>query len=417
MMRRPGARPRRTTDPYGIGPIVGLVWPAVAVVGLILIAFVSIGLMNGQVPFLKTASTGSGGSDGGGPVLTPAPSNRVIVPTQLTFPGSIAYAKAGNIWIETSSGAQQLTDGGEDSMPAFSPDGQWVYFIRSVEGRGKFPNGGNGSRTWYDLSTPNLMRIKPDGSGVERLLSGRFQSGGSTWFFWMREPTPSPDGKSVMLITDGPNPLQSDIVLKRFDVATRKIVPLNLPQSGHLGHEDPAWRPDGKLLVYVRNGRDGPRGVPQLDKYDPASKRATPFTGPGYLAPAFSPDGRFVAATKTDAFGTDVVLLDATGKEILEVTDDHHSFSPVWSPAGNAVSFLHLAGTIVDLRMATLDASTGRWAVTKTIDLTKVSGLDGASRPSWFVPPAQLPAPSSPASAAPSSPGSAAPGASASSAP
>ena len=331
----------------------------------------------------------------------------MIVPAELTFPGSIAYAKAGNIWLETSTGAQQLTDGGEDSMPAFSPDGQWVYFVRIVDGRGKFPNGGNGSRTWYDLSTPNLMRVKPDGSGLERLLSGRYQSGGSTWFFWLREPTPAPDGKSLMVITDGPNPLQSDIVIKKFDLTTRKLTPLNVPQSGHLGHEDPAWRPDGKLLLYVRNGRDGPRGVPELDKYDPTTKRASPFTGPGYLTPAFSPDGRFVAATRTDAFGTDVVILDATGKEVLGVTDDHHSFSPVWSPAGNAVAFLHLAGTIVDLRLATLDASTGRWAVTKTIDLTKVSGLDGASRPSWYVPATQLPPPS----AGPASPSSSASGA------
>jgi hypothetical protein len=99
------------------------------------------------------------------------------------------------------------------------------------------------------------------------------------------------------------------------------------------------------------------------------------------------------------------VILDNRGKEVLQVTDDAHSFSPVWSPAGDAVAFLHLAGQIVDLKEATLDASSGQWAVSKTTDLTTVSGLDGASRPSWFVPPSELPAPS----AGPSQPGSAAP--------
>ncbi len=415
MTARERRRPRASNDPYGIGPVVQYLWPAIAAVALLVIAIVSIGLINGQLPIVKSGNNGNPGTGGGpnGPVLTAAPSNEVIVPQQLTFHGSIAYAKAGNIWIQTSAGAQQLTDGGMDSMPAWSPDGQYVYFIRVVEGRGKFPNGGGGTRTWYDLETPNLMRIKPDGSGIQRLLSGRFTNGSSTWFSWMREPTPSPDGKSIIVITDGPNPLQSDIVIKRFDLATGKLTNLNLPESSHLGHQDPAWRPDGRILLYVKNGRDGSKGVPEIDKYDLGSKRASALTTPGYLAPAYSPDGQFVAATKTDAFGTDVVILDSSGKEILRVTEDHHSFSPVWSPAGDGVAFLHLVGNIVDLQLAILDRSSGSWAVTKTIDLTKVSGLDGASRPSWFIPPSELPA----SSTAPSSAGSAAPAPSASTAP
>jgi dipeptidyl aminopeptidase/acylaminoacyl peptidase len=143
----------------------------------------------------------------------------------------------------------------------------------------------------------------------------------------------------------------------------------------------------------VRNGRQLTSGAPQIYRYDPKSKKSSAVTGPGYLAPSFSPDGKYIAATKTDAFGSDVVILDGAGKELLRVSDDDHSFSPAWSPAGNAVAFLHLQGTIVDLKMAQLDASTGRWTVTKTIDLTKVSGLDGASRPTWFVPASEMPAP------------------------
>ena len=407
--RSRGARPRaqrNPQDPYGIGPVVGLIGPVLAVVALAVIASITLGLLNGQLPaFIKTGSTGTGNGTGDGPPASAAPPGVVIVEPDITFPGSIAYAKAGNIWVQTGTDVKQVTDNGGDSMPAYSADGQWIYFIRVAESRGKFPSGGHGQRTWYDLSTPSLMRMKPDGSGVTRLLSGRFTSGNSTWFSWMREPAPSPDGQTVLVISDGPNPLQSDIVLKSVDLSSKKLTSLNLPESGQLGHQDPAWRSDGKIVLYVRNGRDGSRGAPQLYRYDPKTKKTSPFTGPGYLAPAFSPDSRFVAATKTDAFGTDVVLLDSFGKEILAVTDDQHSFSPVWSPAGNAVAFLHLAGTIVDLRMATLDASSGQWTVSKTVDLTKVSGLDGASRPSWFVPPSELPAPSAP----PPSSGSAAP--------
>ena len=33
------------------------------------------------------------------------------------------------------------------------------------------------------------------------------------------------------------------------------------------------------------------------------------------------------------------------------------------------------------------------WTVKDVTDLTEVSGLDGSSRPGWFVPPDQLPEP------------------------
>jgi Tol biopolymer transport system component len=262
-----------------------------------------------------------------------------------------------------------------------------------VVSHAKFPAGGHGQRAWYDLSTPLLMRVKPDGTGIQKLLTGQYRSGGSTWFYWMRQPTPSPDGNTIALISDGPNPLQSDVVLQTYDIAARKLTSLPVSESGGLGHQDPAWRADGRVLLYVRNGRQLTSGAPQIYRYDPKSKKGSAVTGPGYLSPSFSPDGKYIAATKTNAFGSDVVILDGAGKELLRVSNDDHSFSPVWSPAGNAVAFLHLQGTIVDLKMAQLDASTGRWTVTKTIDLTTVSGLDGASRPSWFVPAAEMPAP------------------------
>jgi Tol biopolymer transport system component len=234
--------------------------------------------------------------------------------------------------------------------------------------------------------------------------------GSSEWFYWMRQPTPSPNGKTVVMVSDGPNPLQSDIVLHTYGIASKKLTSLNLPETSHLGHQDPAWRPDGRFLLYVKNGRELTRGAPQIFRYEVATKKTRALTGPGYIAPAYSPDGSWIAATKTDAFGTDIAILDAAGKEVLRVTNDAHSFSPVWSPAGDAVAFLHLEGTIVDLRLARLNSSTGRWVVTETVDLTKVSGLDGASRPSWYASPSEVPRPSSPpSSGSPAAPASTAP--------
>ena len=287
------ASTRDSRDPYGIGPVGGYVGPIVAVVALTFIALVTLSLLNGQVPF-RTTSTGPGGP---GPAVTPAPSNVVIVEPKVTFPGSIVYAKSGNVWIQARAGSRQLTDSGTDSMPSFAPDGSWVYFIRIAETRAKFPAGGGQTRAWYAISTPSLMRVKPDGSGAERLLTGRYTSGNSTWFYWLRQPAPSPNGKTIAVISDGPNPLKSDVVLQTWDVATKNLTNLDLGRSGNLGHQDPAWSSDGRYLLYVRNGRELTRGAPQIFRYDTTTRKARQLTGPGYLSPAVSPTGAFIART------------------------------------------------------------------------------------------------------------------------
>jgi Tol biopolymer transport system component len=171
---------------------------------------------------------------------------------------------------------------------------------------------------------------------------------------------------------------------------------------GVLGHQDPEWRPDGTYLLYTMNNRDGARGAPVIMRYDPKTKQARAMTGAGYMQPSYSPDGRYIAATRTTALGTDVVILNAgNGNELLRLTDDDASWAPTWSPAGDAIAFLHIVGQTVDLRLAKLEGTGPTWTVGETVDLTEVSGLDAASRPDWFIPAALLPAAPPPASAAP----------------
>jgi hypothetical protein len=117
----------------------------------------------------------------------------------------------------------------------------------------------------------------------------------------------------------------------------------------------------------------------------------------------------YIAATRTSSFGNDVVILDAAhGRELLRVTTDGGSWAPTWSPAGDAIAFLHIDGQIVDLKMAKLGGSGPDWTVTDTLDLTQVSGLDGGSRPDWYVPQDELPATPAPSLAPSASPSAAA---------
>lgn len=406
MTRAVRSRPPRTGDPYGIGPIGTVAAPLLSVVGLLLVGVVTLNLLNGDVPFGFGGPNGNGG--GNGAQRTPAPSGVVVVPEEATFEGAIVYSKAGNIWVQTKDDVTQVTSNGGDSMPSWSSDGQWIVFIRSRLERGYWPVRGRLAR--YDIVVPDLMRVRADGGAdPERLATGFVKDGQLEWSSWMRQPVLSPSGRTIALVTDAPNPGEGDVVLKFFTVETKKLRAAGVRTNGVLGHQDPEWRPDGKFLLYTQNGRDGARGAPVIMRYDVGTKKAATLTASGYMQPSYSPDGRYVAATRTTALGTDVVILDArNGRQLLRLTDDGASFAPRWSPAGNGIAFLHIVGQTVDLRLAVLEGTAPAWTVNETANLTEVSGLDAASRPDWFIPADLLPATPAP-TVAPSASGSPAP--------
>jgi Tol biopolymer transport system component len=364
--------------------------PALSLAGLALVAIVSIGLLGGTLPSIP--GTGNGGNGGDGPVRTPTPSNVVITDPRADVPGSILYAKAGNVWIQTGDTARQLTTGGRDTMPAWSPDGQWVYFVRTASQQGRWPSGG--IERPYRLDVPSLVRVRPDGTNEEALLTGRIRRSGNVWSYFIREPAIAPGGELAAIVTDGPDPTRSDVVVKLLDLAAGELTDPNLPQSRGLGHQAPAWSPDGSLLAFVRMNREGVRGTPTIVRYNLETGRAANVSGPGYLAPAWSPDGRYIAATRTSNFGTDVVILDArVGGEVARITSDERSFNPVWSPAGDAIAFFKAQHGVVDLYLVALEGSGPGWTFGEPLAMTLAAGLEASSRPAWFVPADQLPPP------------------------
>lgn len=407
-MTRANPRPRAPA-PAGGRRLPFELAPTLSVLGLVVIAAVSFALLGGSLPTIP--GTGNNGNDGG-PIRTPTPSNVVIIDPRADVPGSILFVKDHNLWVQSGVKALQLTGGGRASMPTWSPDGASIYFIRTNPESGRWPSGGV-VRT-YNLAVPNLVRIKADGSGEpEVLLTGRIKRGSNTWSYFIREPSIAPDGTTAAIITDGPDPTRSDIVVKLLDLTGKSLTDPKLGQTQSLGHQDPAWSPDGTTLLYVRNAREGSRGTPAIYRYNLATGKSSALTGPGYTAPAWSRDGRFVAATKTSTFGTDVVVLDArSGAELLRITSDENSFSPVWSPKGDAIAFFRVEHGLVDLYMVPLTGTAPDWTAGEALALTISAGLEAASRPAWFIPADQLPPLPTPtpvvtpgASGAPGSPG------------
>ncbi|HLX34987.1 MAG TPA: hypothetical protein VKR30_07030 [Candidatus Limnocylindrales bacterium] len=365
-----------------------------SIVGLILVAIVSVDLVNGRLPFVG-GNNGGGPAGSGGPggaIKTPTASNVVVVDPRQNVPGSILYVKDGNIWVQTGGKATQLTGGGLDSQPTWSPDGRFIYFVRDTPEFGHFPLGG--VVRGYDLQIPTLERMAPDGSGIHAILTGRYAYSSYVWSFFIQQPSISPDGRTAAIITDGPNPNLSDIRLKFVDLRTGAITDPHLADIGGLGQQDPSFSPDGSSVAYVRNARVGPKGAAVVVRYALATKAVRQMTGPGYIQPAWSPDSRFLAVTAPSTTGTDIVIIDArTGSEVLRLTNDGNSFDPVWSPAGNAIAFQRIEQGVVDLWLVSLVGTGPSWQVGPSIQLTLSAGIDATSRESWFIPPNELPSP------------------------
>ena len=401
-----GSRARRGPgDPYGLLPRTGVVAPAIAAVALVLIGSLTAALALGWNPIqVGTGTPGASGQPGNLVNPTPEPSNVVLVDPKANIPGSLVYVKGGNVWIQTAGQVTQLTKAGGASSDTWSPDGQWIYYIETTIEPGYFPQGNLGP-AHYTMEVPTLSRISPDGLTNQSLLSGRYRRGQYTWFYWLIDPAVSPDGKTVALFSDAPDPTRSDVVLQLYNIATKKMLKPTLSENPPYGHQDAAWRPDGKVLLYVDNGREGQRGLPQIYQYNVATRKASPLGAPGYMHPSWSPDGAYIAVTRQTPEGTDVAILDGhTGAEVKRLTNDGNSWAPAWSPRGDAIAYLHIVGQVVDLKMIGLTGSGPSWTVAQLPDVTENSGLDASSGASWYIPPNQLPAtppPSLPASPSP----------------
>ena len=339
-----GASPVDPSDPIDDPPPprpgrAPLLAPLVAVLGLILIAGGSVfaaaklDLVGGAAPtatptaVIATQDPGQTydpeATDAPEPAATPTPQPTAIVtppPNEVaSVPGSLLYVRDGNIYAFSGSSSTQLTSKGTDSSPTWSEDGKTIYFVQTNLVRGKTPpfaDGPNGARadTMSHYAT-DIMSMNADGSGRKRLFTSMFKSGKGFWSTVAIQPDISPDGKTIVLASDGRYVPTSDTDSAAVVLSTMSANGKNLESMGidyfnqglytHLGHNDPAWSPDGKSIAFTYSAKGGGKGagVPRIGIVRAPFKKHTPELSPkakGYANPSWSPDGRYLAAERID---------------------------------------------------------------------------------------------------------------------
>jgi Tol biopolymer transport system component len=279
--------------------------------------------------------------------------------------GQVVDLTAGE---NTGPASNRISSGG-GIAPEISPDGRWLTFAREIpDGTISFKGHRYGPRTalWLrDLKT-----------GAERLLmdpiepqsaSGAESMGALPRYRWAN------DGNSVLIAQGGK--------LRRVDVATGGVSTIPFTARVHRVISEMAYHPfridDGPVSVrFMRWQTGAPDGrrvafqaVGRIWVTDgPTPRRLTPASfAPLEYAPAWSPDGRWIAFTTWDDTGRGHLWkAPANGGAPQRLTADAGEYiHPVWSPDGRSIIVVRGAGATLQGRTVMHDP----W-----FDLVRISG-------------------------------------------
>ena len=231
-----------------------------------------------------------------------------------------AYEYRRSIWMVSSDGGEprQFTSGPNDSAPRWSPDGNWLAFLRAPAGEVQPKNEEERDR---GVGAPQLWIIPVDGGEARQLTHLRYGAGAAVW---------SPDGETILFSAETGTPDDAeadDAALKgkrvpkvrtiermwyrldghgytyelRSHLFTTSIdgcAPRQLT-DGDWDDSSPAWSPDSKRIAFI-SGRDEERWrwpARQVWVYDTETGEQTRIADESLEcdAPSWSPDGQTLA--------------------------------------------------------------------------------------------------------------------------
>jgi Tol biopolymer transport system component len=217
------------------------------------------------------------------------------------------------------SGVHQLTSGPAlDSNPSFSPDGERVVFDRR--------SGGGGASRIYVVGV--------DGSGLRALTDGS----SSAW-----DPVFTPNGRRIVYVGDGDTDARSD----HSDIWA--MAPTGADQrvliDGVRDESEPDVSPSGRAIVFASNrfhesniyvARANGRRVRPV-----THNKGDCFRGTCYVSPAWSPDGKHIAALGLGRYKSDLEVMRPDGSQMKEFdsggTEEEGYGSHVGAPAWGTV--------------------------------------------------------------------------------
>src|SRR5215470_2411932 len=151
-----------------------------------------------------------------------------------------------------------------------------------------------------------------------------------------KEPKYSPDGKWIAFISDRSGREEIYVIASDGAGEPQKITDLDTLKSNF------SWSPNSKELAFTSSDS-------KLRRYTLESKQTTELSSSRYgniSAPVWSPDGKWISFSKSDATrNTDVYLMPSAGGEERKVTfDSYGDVNPRFSPDGRKLYFVRNEG-------------------------------------------------------------------------
>lgn len=215
---------------------------------------------------------------------------------------------------------------------------------------GQFAWSADGRQILFDgfddrASAHSIYSVNADGSHLRRLTSTR---GGAD----SEDPVVSPNGRSVAFVSDRNGLVQGfQIFVMNLDGSQQHSLtpePKVLGGEGRYSNVDPAWSPDGRRIAFTRSDR-GSGASDEIWVMNATGGHKHRVTRPGYREsprdqPAWSPDGKrilFQFGTTMAACATleiAVIEADGSGERILTNNGVCDYVGP-WSPDGQQIAF------------------------------------------------------------------------------
>ncbi len=237
---------------------------------------------------------------------------------------------------------------GQDTFPAWSPDGKKIAFSSDRTGNRE------------------IIVMDADGRNAKQLTQGKETNRAPAW---------SPDGRKIAFCRHLNNNSNPEIFVMDADGAN----PVNLTNDPAFD-ADPAWSPDGKKIVFAST-----RGGQGFCLYvmDADGSNVKPFTSVpnnyGYSSPAWSPDGQRIAFSEPVDQGLEIFACDVDGKSKKQLTKlGGLNTQCAWSPDGKKIAFNHVARGFADGSLYIMEADGSN----PTEILVAEAPMEGG-RPAW----------------------------------